>query len=169
VAPAALGFRNRLSYKVHHAVGQHLQPLRISERKLGVPISPGRDLLVELESLRDDADHLVGVCVRRREVVEVHAEDQFADRLRAEFEHVLVNVPGLALSVELVKDVKSLLHSLLHCGSIVADCFGAERWRQEFVGDPPFFRICVAQEDTGLLVLDGVERVVLVDELCEEV
>ena len=105
----------------------------------------------------------------RCEVVEVHTEDQFSDRLRAELEHVLVNVPGLALSVELVKDVECLFNRLLHCRSVVADSFGAERRRQELVGNLPLFRVCVAQEHTGGLVLDGVEGMVFVDELCEEV
>jgi hypothetical protein len=42
-------------------------------------------------------------------MVEVHAEHNFTNGLRAQFEHVLVDIPGLALAIQLVEDGEGVL------------------------------------------------------------
>ncbi|GKT95657.1 LOW QUALITY PROTEIN: short-chain dehydrogenase/reductase [Colletotrichum tofieldiae] len=157
---------------VHHiddAAAGVAQALGVAEGQGGVPAAHGGDLLVELEGLGDADDHFMGRGVDGGEVLEVHAEDELADGLGAELEHVGIDVPCLVLVVELVKDLESILDGSLHGRGIVADSLGAEGGWEELVNLLPLRRVGVAKEDAGLLVLDGVEGVAGNDVLCEEV
>jgi hypothetical protein len=107
-------------------------------------------------------------CVYCAEVVEIKAEDELADGLGTEFEHVGVDVPRLVALVQLVKDFERVLDRLLHCRCVMPDRLGSKGWREELVDDAPLLGVGIAEEDAGLLVLDWVQRVVFIDDLGEE-
>lgn len=135
------------------------ESLGVAKGHVDPPRGHGRDALVELEVLGNTENHFVERSIDALKVAKVHAEDKLADSLGAKLEHVLVDVPGLALLVELVKDLEGLLERLLHRGHVVADGLGAESRRQELVGKAPLLGVGVTKENTGLETLDGEEGV----------
>jgi hypothetical protein len=71
---------------------------------VAVPLSHGRHFLVEDQRFGNRHGETVDGGVQAVEVVEVLSEDDFADGGGAEFEHVLVGVPGFSSFAELVED-----------------------------------------------------------------
>ena len=71
---------------------------------MAVPLSHCRDFLVEDQRLRNRHGETMHRGVQAVEVVEVLSENDFSDGGGAEFEHVLVRVPGFLPFAQFVED-----------------------------------------------------------------
>ena len=71
---------------------------------MAVPLSHCRDFLVEDQRFGNRHGKAMHGRVQAVEVMEILSEDDFADGGGAEFQHVLVWVPGFSSFAELVKD-----------------------------------------------------------------
>ena len=97
-------------------------------------------------------------------MAEIFAEREGSDGLRGQLDHVLVDVPGLVVGVQLVEHGKRLSCAVLHQACVVSYRFGPHGWWEVFVGETPVFSLCVTDEDGGV-VFYAPERVILVDLL----
>lgn len=93
---STLGIGNRLVDHLNYTPPGITKLLRITKRQLSIPVTACGNLLIQRQRLCNAIHQLVRRGIRTVKVLEVNTQYQFTDCLRAQLQHILIDVPCLA-------------------------------------------------------------------------